>query len=241
MIFMIAAVVQGNNTIGFRLLDTNTGQVMNTPYNSVVSVLRSKQVKIENIRIDYQGNLSYIDSLSKYTKVDRAGKLLTNERYVVVNQRDNVCVLVNYLGNASRVYINEFNLDMIANRSMIKDVSMNTGVEQKTKSKAGKHLSENEIRQKRESEKGLRELATKIGYYIKGRERQNGFSEVVDIGSNHQILILIENNFCNLELRDKQGDIIKNLSIIIHTSKGYAIVDVYIINVLKLLRLIPNM
>lgn len=221
MIFMIAYIVENNKTIGFRLLDTNTRQVMNTTYDSVASALKSNKVEIENIKIQRDGSLYYNTRLMDYTSVNRQGVLLSEQSYVVLRSIGNGYVISDYLGNTQEILKYQALQLNIANRYSIE--------RQETKRVLRGSAKDEE----------LRHMASKIAHKIKSKEKIDQYTDMILLPCNYTIAYKIDGEQCILMLRDEERKPIDKRVFEIHSSKGWSIVDVYAANIISLLRIIP--
>lgn len=84
-IVAIASIYTGNNLIGFRLLDSNSLSVKDVPTNSIINVISSGKVQIDNLCVEnckLQGSNGSIDRLPKV--VD--GKLKGKSALTILNK-----------------------------------------------------------------------------------------------------------------------------------------------------------
>lgn len=84
-IVAVASIYTGNNLIGFRLLDSNSLSVKDVPTNSIINVISSGKVQIDNLCVEnckLQGSNGSIDRLPKV--VD--GKLKGKSALTILNK-----------------------------------------------------------------------------------------------------------------------------------------------------------
>lgn len=85
MIYMIAVVKDKlKNIIGFRLLDTTTGKVMDTRKDSVILDLRQRKVKIENLVLKGDTLIGYNGSIDRYPVLNSECKLVGKSSIIIL-------------------------------------------------------------------------------------------------------------------------------------------------------------
>lgn len=88
-IFMIAKIMNGNNLIGIRLLDTEERRTVDTSIESL-RVAISRGIKIENLEIVNSELTGINGSLYRYTSMDLKLKLTNIPAIVIINKIGNI-------------------------------------------------------------------------------------------------------------------------------------------------------
>ena len=95
---MIAVHKNGNRIIGFRILDTDSGDLKDVPINSIKSVLGEGKVQIENLKLEGDRVLGSNGALQRYPVIVN-GRLNGKSPLIIICELVNNCYRVtNYLG-----------------------------------------------------------------------------------------------------------------------------------------------
>lgn len=84
-IIAIANISNGVNTIGFRLLDTDTKEIKDVPIDSILHVLSSGTVQIDNLGVSGGKVIGTNGSIDRLTKIVK-GRVVGNAPLVIINQ-----------------------------------------------------------------------------------------------------------------------------------------------------------
>lgn len=85
-IFVIAVIKERKQTIGYRLLDTISGQTKDTGAKILSDVLKAGKVNIENIEIKDNCIVGKNGSLDRYSVISRDGKLSGSSNIVILEE-----------------------------------------------------------------------------------------------------------------------------------------------------------
>lgn len=95
---MIAVHKIANKIVGFRLLDTDTGQVKDVSYQSLYNVLKNNVVEVENVKLERGSIVGSNGSLQRYPVLVN-GQLYGKSPIVILFELPNNCYRVtNYTG-----------------------------------------------------------------------------------------------------------------------------------------------
>lgn len=106
-IFAIANIMDGKQTIGFRLLDVDSRQVKDVPYSSVRDVLLKGKAYIENLNYKHGKVVGRNGSIDRLPKIVN-GKLKGKSPLIILARiEDEGYLVANYKGKISKVNVDD--------------------------------------------------------------------------------------------------------------------------------------
>ena len=101
-LWMIGVIKNKSNIIGFRLLDDNTRQVKDVPYNNIMDILKKGLVTIENIEVVKNKLESTNGSLNSYGSIDNK-KVQQNCPVVVLSKKEDKFICADIQGRIASI------------------------------------------------------------------------------------------------------------------------------------------
>lgn len=97
-ITMIGVHKSGNRVIGFRILDTDSGEIKDVPIDNIKQVLSAGKVEIENLRVEGDRVLGSNGALQRYPSIVN-GRLSGKSPLIIISELvDNCYRVTNYMG-----------------------------------------------------------------------------------------------------------------------------------------------
>ena len=106
VLFMIAYIRKDKNTtLGFRILDTKIRKTTIIPYSIVLTMLISREIVIENLRVDNGKVKGYNGSIDRYTVIDANQQLISEQSIVILAKKSNeLFICSDFRGSITEVH-----------------------------------------------------------------------------------------------------------------------------------------
>ena len=223
-IAMIGQIQHDNKIVGYNLVDGETGQVLKVATENIVSALRENRTQIVNMKIQ-NNRLHIIGNIKDYALMDLNNRILNIPKYVLVQQIGNEALISSCHGELTRMNTQSLNSSNLAN------------VEQLQKNQESTLYTRSNNKSTLFSDTPINKMAYEIARQIKSKERQSSAEGSFNIQPNVVLAYKMENNTCWIILY-KNNASVRTEAFEFKNSKGYSIIDVYAVNVRKLLRAI---